>query len=794
MEAKLKLKHITKLNILLMAYAVAMPSFAADLNLDFIRRQAFENNLYNAPEVRTVSLFHKKKAEKKPKVTVERDEALNVVNQNTLTDEEYIKKLKVANKKKIRKKQFDITIQREAASAAEEETLPEEKNIVVEETTTEEDDSALTTDPSDKKFFNKKENKKKLFGKKKQEKNKNQKTDKADPSNLILTADVTDYFPERSEIEAKGNAKLEITGQDFVLYGDKIVFNHDINTVRAYNNVKIIQGENTTTGDFVNVDLSTSNGWIRKPVSTNYSVKIKAEEAYVYPDKIEEYDGVANILEDRRFEVGSSGFTTLLNAIPSNVQDSYLQKPEPTPLKFKVKEINVEPKDGHNVITMKNVGVFFKKIKVGVMPNVKLVSDKEQTIMQTNIPEIGSDSNLGMYAGPGFVFNLPMSSTLKVAPLLVYSQDEKKLGIGANATFQSQSNVTQMAYGSPENKFMLRGFQAITPKLKLNYSQNMYVSQWFLGYRRPMYSAELEYSDSMYVQDLGLNFEHNLSGGYYSDYARISKLAEGRLRWMTQVSKNLFTYTNSANTFSLDFGLVGQGAVSQYTTGDTLGIVRGGPMLTTTYRGWSQNLVYYQSAASGRTPFIFDDYYYGRSNLQILETLRINKYLKVGYLASMALGGRETYNSGRYNPTTQDFLQENMFLLSIGPDEAKITFAYDAFRKTTAMYFSMLLGTKDMDIAFKKSTINNPDELSGENQNIPWIKNTFNNIRFKVFPLTNPAFNPKTDLYPQEVIEEDKDELDEMMEEEVDREFQQQIRNQFNPILQNQDLMRDNRM
>ena len=58
---------------------------------------------------------------------------------SSMTVEEYIKKLKVANKKKIRKKQFDITIQREAASAAEEETLPEEKNIVVEETTTEED-------------------------------------------------------------------------------------------------------------------------------------------------------------------------------------------------------------------------------------------------------------------------------------------------------------------------------------------------------------------------------------------------------------------------------------------------------------------------------------------------------------------------------------------------------------------------------------------------------------------------------------------------------------------------------
>ena len=105
---------------------------------------------------------------------------------------------------------------------------------------------------------------------------------------------------------------------------------------------------------------------------------------------------------------------------------------------------------------------------------------------------------MGMYAGPAYVFTLPYSSTLKVAPLIVYSQDEKKLGWGGTAVFMNGSNVTEMGYGSPEDKFMLRGFQAITPKLKLNYSQNMYTSQWFLGYRRPMYSAELEFADNSY--------------------------------------------------------------------------------------------------------------------------------------------------------------------------------------------------------------------------------------------------------------------------------------------------------
>ena len=512
------------------------------MDLNFLKNRAFENNMYESPVQREVSLFSKdnKKEKKNGNVQVEYIDNNASPESINLTDKDYIKKLKRADKKRIRKKQFDITVQHN-----NDIDNAQVQNELVEEISTEEDYSADTFDPSDKKFFDK--------AKKKQSKQKN-KNDKTDiSSNIILTSDSTDYFPEKSEIESIGNAKLEITGQNFILYADKLIFNHDTNSVRAYDNVKIVQGENVTTGDFVNIDLSTSHGWIQKPVSSNYSVRVKAKEAYVFPDKIEEYDGVANIMEDRRFLVGSSSFTNILNALPSEVGNAYLKKPEPTSMKFKVKDIDVSSNDGHNIINMKNVGVYYKNFKLGVLPNLKLVADKEQTVMQTNLPEFGSDANMGMYIGPSYVLSLPLSSTLKISPLLVYSQDESKLGIGGSAMFMNSSNRTEVGYGSPEDKFMLRGFQAITPKLKLNYSQNMYTSQWFMGYRRPMYSVELEYSDNVFVKDLGLNFQHKLSGGYFSDYGRISKMAEGRLRWMTQMQKNLFTYTNSANTFSLDF-------------------------------------------------------------------------------------------------------------------------------------------------------------------------------------------------------------------------------------------------
>lgn len=750
---------------------------AADVSLDFLRNSAFDNPVYNAPAPKEVNLFSKKdkkQTKKQNQPDVQHFDYSTDADTVNLTDTDYVKSMKEDSKK--RKKQFTINVTKNTVLSDEQNSLTVPEAEVSEE---------YTPEPVNKKL--------------KKRKKSQAKAVQSEKSGIILSSDKTDYFPEKNEIVSTGNAKLEMTGENMILFADKIIFNHDTNSARCYNNVKIIKKDDVTTGDFVNVDLNTAESWIQKPISSNYSVRIKAEEAYVYPDKIEEYDGVANITEDRRFLVGSSSFTNILSSLPTNLGESYLTKPEPKSFKFKAKSIDVESSGGHNIVTMKKIGVYYKNVKLGVLPHLRLVSDKEQTVMQSNIPEIGSDSNLGMYAGPALVLDLPVSSVLKIAPLIVYSNDESKLGFGANATFQNSSNYTQMAYGSPEDKFMLRGFQSITPKLKLNYSQNMYTSQWFLGYRRPMYSIDLEYVDSYFIKDLGMNFEHRLSGGYYSDSASIRKNAEGRLRWMTQLQKNLFTYTNCANTFSLDIGVIGQSSVSQYTTGDTMGVVRVGPSLTTTYRGWSQNVIYFQSGASGKTPFVFDDYYYGRSNLQILETLRINRYLSVGYLASMALGGRESYAAGRYNPMAGDFLQENMFLVSLGPDEAKVTLSYDAVRKATAVYFSMLLGTKDMDIAFKKATIYEPDKLSGENDGFPFIKNTFNKIRYKIFPATDPSFNREKDLYPEEngiqnlpIDDENYDGSDDY-DDTIDESTQRELQNKFKQFFQN-DLMKDSRM
>ena len=772
----MKSQNLLKIQSTLLTLAVGLSASAADLNNAVFERMLYGNDNFQVQE-KTINLCGKRdkskkiQKQKKNKVKVEHFNTENNAEEQTLTDAEYIRSLKRADKKRIRNDKFELNVTRndESIENSDAESVSSSEDMVV-------------NDPSDKKFFS-----------------KNKKTKKETPaqkSTISLTADETNYNPETNEIEAIGNAKFEITGQDFVLYGDKILFSYETSSVKAYQNVKIIKDENVTTGDFIYMDMATASGWIQSPVTSNYSVSVKAKEAYVYSDKIQENDGVIKILEDKRIDASGEGYSNIMNQISLDVGDSYMNKPEPTSMKFKVREIIVNPKKDHNDIILKRVSVYYKKLKLAVIPEIRLQSDKNGAAMQTNMPEIGGDNILGMYVGPSFVADLPFSSTLKISPLLIYDTDRHRVGFGGAATFMNEYNETQAAYGTAKENFILKGRQKITDNLSLLYTQNAYSSEWFMGSRRPKYGVSLQYKDRYYIEDLDAHYEHVLSIGAFADdeHSSFRKYGEGRVRWMGQLNRDFYRYTNSANNFAATAGLGLQGMVSQYTTGDTFALGRVYPYVSTTFGRWAQTLSYFQSGAGGQTPFIFDDFYYGKSSLQIVEGLRLNKYLSIGYVATMALSGRDSYYKGtrRYNDIDR-FLQENQFLISIGPDEAKITFGYDFIRQSTHLYYSMLLGSKDMDIKFDKTIINEPTNLSGEKEENGFIAK-MRRLKYKVFPATNPNFNRATDLYPQvpangsEVIDSEIDEYDSM-------EMRQQLmQSPLNQIYQNQELMKDDRM
>lgn len=560
--------------------------------------------------------------------------------------------------------------------------------------------SEIISDPTQTSLIQNNKAEKKIIRIKKHHKEEIAEKQTYDSSEVIIDSDYMDYYPERSEIEAVGNAKIVFKKENLTLYANKIVFNHDLNNIKAYENVKLIDENAVTEGDFINLDLNQNNGWIKKPITKNFAIRINAEEGYLYSDRIEEYKGVAKILKDYELRFGATSLSNLVNPSALNLDIGPKKEREGGVYKIKAKTIYIDSKDEHNIMTMKNADLYMKKIKIGSLPSLKVVSNKQQQYVETNIPEFGSVSNLGMYAGPGVVLNTPGASTLKLIPIINY---DDKLGFGGIARFRNENNVTEMAYGSANNELLLNGYQKFNDNLMLNYSQNTYQNDWFLGFRRPRYSSQVQYADGYYIDDLGVDFQQRFSAGYFVDEGKQITQADGRYRWMTQSQKTLYSYSNKDKDFDLELGAVAQTALTLYSTGDNTGIARVGPMVKTRYKDWTQDLIYYQSATAGQTPFVFDRYMYGKSNVVLIESLKLSKYVSVGYLGSLALL-RDNIND--------NIFQENRFLLSLGPDYAKVTLGYDAYRQNTMMLFSMLVGTTGSDVQFDKAIIKNPDTLT----------------------------------------------------------------------------------
>lgn len=549
--------------------------------------------------------------------------------------------------------------------------------------------------------------KEKLFFFKKKSNKGNEEAVKVDP-NIILTADYMEYFPDRFEVEAIGNARVLFKAQQTTLSANKIIFNYDRNVIKANENVILTSPGAVTEGDFLKLDLSQPNGWVENPVTKTDDIQLSAKEAFLYSDKIQEYDGVAKVLRNDILALGGSSFANYLN--PERVyrsHESMLSEEAKGVYKIKANKIIIDSKDDHEVITINNADLYLKNYRIAALPSIKIVTNKEHASAETNIPEFGSQSMLGMHIGPAVVLNVPGGSTLKLAPIVTYKDD--KFGIGGIARFRNQYNMTEVAYGTSKDELVIRGRHKLAPGWMLNYSRLTNQNEWFLGYRMPKYSAQITYSRSDYVKDLKLSFSQKFMAGAFVDRDTRRKKydlsdARWRYRWLTQTYKPVFGYENEEGNIGVSAGLVAQTAATVYSTGDTVGLFRVGPAVKTKLGPWRQAFMYFNTASAGESPFAFDRYRYGRSNFVLLENIKVCKYLTVGYLASLAV-------NSDYDDKT---FQESRIMIGIGPEYAKFVLGYDARRRNAMVNLLMLVGTKDSDIEFKKSELINPDKFGKE--------------------------------------------------------------------------------
>lgn len=533
---------------------------------------------------------------------------------------------------------------------------------------------------------------------------------------IVLDCDKMNYDEATSDLEATGHPVLSFPPQGVTIKADKLIYNTVSNIIKAYDNVEIIKDGSSIFGDYIQINMNDETSIVTNMNTSKMNMEINAKSVTAEEDSIILEDGTMRGDKHYMLVLRSRMIGPRLEHMLINEEDrSSLSGEDGLHVQVKADEIYVTAKKDHDIVKVKNADIYYEDNHLFRFGNFTAHTNKNHEYFEANYPELGSKPRIGMFAGPGFVFDSPIGGgTLKFIPFLNY---KNKFGVGAGLKYRSGTNFTEAYYGSAADIFMLKGRQFLDDRLYLQYGINSYLEDWFMGSGMSKYQLEAIYRDSVTIpntlgQGKSARYRQRISAGYVQDTEynrkneriRSNQMGTTRFKYMAELSQNLFNYKNEEKLIKANLNWVLQGSAALYGTGDTQFIGRTGPMVHTQYKYWMQDLGYFISTFQDETPVPrFDTYRYGRSTLYARESLRLNKYLTLSWLISANLSD---------DSPNRKTLQENGFYFSVGPDDLKLMLGYDFIREQTVFLFTTNLDMKGTQVDYKKMVIKNPERLS----------------------------------------------------------------------------------
>lgn len=511
-----------------------------------------------------------------------------------------------------------------------------------------------------------------------------------------------EYFQDKNEFVATGAAEVMIPEQNSRLEADKIIYNQDSQIVIAEGNVKITKNGKIIYGDYAKIDLTKESALINDSSTVINEVKMVAKTANVYTKDMEAFKGRAIIDNKILNKMKMSSVSEFSGDIPENNLESSAPASNSRPTnaemnaksnyKIITREITITSKPDLNIIALKGASIYLGKFKVAYIPYMELSADKKSSRIETMLPEIGHNQQLGTYFGPSHVFYLPHGSTLKVSPLLALD-GFSSFGGGGIIRFNSETNKTELGYSTVKNKFIAKGEQEIfSPDTKILYGSNSYMNNGIFGYNMPKYILEIA-DDRKIGSAFNFDFFNRTSTGYAEDYGRNFGTARLQLQGNIINAKPLFDLGNGL----LRGRIQSQYDLSLYGTGDSFGLIRLGPSLSSKLGRLSLGSTYFQSAMRGRTPFLFDRYVYGKSNLILAASYKLTKNLDIGTYRSLNLT-KDNWN--------RKLVTENVLYARVGPEDLKFRIGYDFERKCSTVGLDLLMGSGKTALDFDKMKYN----------------------------------------------------------------------------------------
>jgi len=523
-------------------------------------------------------------------------------------------------------------------------------------------------------------------------------------SAILLDADEIEYRDETKEIEARGRVVIIAKPDNVKITAKRGVLNHDTNILKLYDEVVIYKDGAEIKGKFMIVDLNEENVLMDEPVATYGIIKVTSREGYAYANKIESINGQAELAKKMEIMLATQGFGSNYDQsiVQKELATDEIKKKRAEPYRIHTREILIKSDKDHDIVTLKNAQIFYKTRKIMTVPTIQIYTDKERNYIETNIMEIGGFQDFGTYIGPAFLAKGPFGSTFKFAPIAAVSDG---IGAGGILKFKSKRNTAEVGWNSASNNIVGKGKYAFNKDLRFEYSRHAYMDEWFQGYRRPGYSAQLVHKKTWAVPNLDAEYTQQLSAGYVSEYSKEHQEdmdGAGRFRWQAQLSKSMFFIGNKEQEMFLNLRAIAQTSATLYTTGDTVGIFKVGPSIHSRVKNWGSRIHMGLGGIHGKSPYEFDNYRYGKATVTIDQNYRFNRYLAAGYL-------------GTFSPLKDNFekklVTENRFYVIAGPEDIKVAVFYDTIRSLAAFDIMFLLGSNNLKTTYDKLTVENYEKI-----------------------------------------------------------------------------------
>lgn len=545
--------------------------------------------------------------------------------------------------------------------------------------------------------------------------------------NVIVLDAKNIYYVEKDDvIIAENSASVKFPRQKITVTADKFEYSNTNNIVKAMGNVVINGGGHKIFSDYIQVNINEEEISIDKILADFPNFKIEAKNGISKDDTLYLYDGYLHAKEAKRLTMPSRMIRGVSpdGLVPVEENDKYYiqnKLVDDNNTTIFAERVYIDAKDDHDVISLKKAKIHYGKNKLFSIPSITAYTDKSHSVFEASYPELGTFSQLGFFAGPGFAFEVPHAGVMKIIPFLNYRK--KHIGVGGAVRYRSANNFTEFAYGSASDVYMLKGYQYLDDNLTFRYGINSFMEDWFLGPRRPKYAAELMTSGGHTIHNslhkgLNLDYRYLASLGYYQNSMyninfenfHESNFGTLRGRYMAQIQQDLYKYYNRKNHTRFMLSALLQGSAAIYGNGGTQFIGRAGLSAQSQYKYWVQNISYFLSASQDGTPMQrFDAYRYGTSSVMILEAIRLCKFLSLAWSGMLTLSNDSPNNK---------MLQESSFMFIIGPDDFKVTLGYDYVRKVTYITLGVSLDTASTKLDYNVMEIKNPDKLGDDSEKI----------------------------------------------------------------------------